>query len=132
MSHRVLLLACSARKLDHGARAFEIYQGHIFRKGLEYSQREGLWTMILSAKHGLINWDAWVKPYDLKMAGNYFGPWPALPGFYLGGSLYFGHAPKTLKPLVPSGTIGFMLRDLNRLLAGESRESIFRSAGLEP
>lgn len=126
---RVLVLACSATKLDHAARAFEIYQGAMFRKGLEYSQREGLWTMILSAKYGLINWDHWVEPYDQKMAGNYFGPWPELEGLYLGGSLYFAHAPKKLKPLIPPGTMGFRLRDLNRLLAGESRQSIFESAG---
>jgi hypothetical protein len=124
---KVLLLSCSSSKLDHAARAFEIYQGAIFRKGLEYSQREGLWTMILSAKLGLINWDHWVEPYDLKMAGNYHGPWPTLPGYYLGGSLYFRHAPKTLEPLIPPNTIGFMLRDMNRLLAGESRESIFKN-----
>lgn len=129
---KVLLLACSATKLPTRARAFELYQGAIFRKGLEYSQREGLWTMILSAKYGLLNWDAVIDPYNQKMAGNYWGPWPALPGFYLGGSLYFGHAPKTLKPLIPSGTIGFMLRDMNRLLAGETRDEIFRAAGLEP
>lgn len=84
--------------------------------------------MILSAKHGLINWDYWVEPYNQKMAGNYFGPWPMMEGFYLGGSLYFGHAPRTLKPLIPPNTIGFMLRDMNRLLAGESRESIFGDA----
>ncbi len=88
--------------------------------------------MILSAKHGLINWDTIVAPYDLKMKGGYHGPWPHLPGYYLGGSLYFGHAPKTLVPLVPPGTIGYMLRDLNRMLAGESRESIFKSANLLP
>ncbi len=52
MSYRVLLLACSAAKLDHGAQAVDVYQGAIFRKGLEYAKREGLWVMILSAKHG--------------------------------------------------------------------------------
>lgn len=129
---RVLVLACSATKLAAPARAYEFYQGAIFKKGLAISQRDGLWTMILSAKYGLINWDFPCEPYDKKMAGNYFGPWPSLDGFYLGGSLYFGHAPKSLRPLVPPGTMGFMLRDLNRLLAGETRESVFASAGLQP
>lgn len=124
---KVLVLACSATKLDHSAKAFEIYQGAIFRKGLAISQRDGLWTMILSAKYGLINWDYHVEPYDQKMAGSYYGPWPALPGFYLGGSLYFKHAPSSLRPLVPAGTMGYMLRDLNRLLAGETRESLFQA-----
>lgn len=125
MSHRVLLLACSASKLGHAAQAIDIYQGAIFRKGLEYAKREGLWAMVLSAKHGLINWDFHVEPYDQKMAGNYHGPWPEMPGFYLGGQLYFRHAPVRLEPLVPSGTIGFMLRDLNRLLAGTPRSDLF-------
>lgn len=125
MSYKVLLLACSAGKLDHPARAFELYRGAIFRKGLEYSQRHGLWTMILSAKYGLINWDAQIAPYDQKMAGNYRGPWPQMEGYYLGGSLYFRHAPANLQPLVPPGTIGYMLRDLNRLLDGTPREKLF-------
>jgi hypothetical protein len=131
MSYRVLILACSASKLEVAAPAIDIYTGAIFRKGREYAQREGLWTMILSAKYGLINWDHPVSPYNQKMAGNYYGPWalpggPAPEGFYLGGSLYFRHAPTSLKPLVPSGTIGFMLRDLNRLLAGTPREELFK------
>jgi hypothetical protein len=126
MNYRVLLLACSAAKLDRGAQAVDIYQGQIFRKGLEYAKREGLWVMILSAKHGLINWDTWVEPYDQKMKGDYRGPWPQMEGFYLGGQLYFAHAPERLKPLVPSGTIGFMLRDLNRLLDGTPREELFK------
>jgi len=128
----VLLLACSATKVDYPCKAVEMYQGNIFKKGQQIAVRDGLWTMILSAKYGLLNWDTPIEPYDLKMAGNYFGPWPDMGGYYLGGSLYFKHAPARLKPLVPPGTMGFMLRDLNRLLAGESREDLFKSAGLSP
>jgi hypothetical protein len=131
MSHRVLLLACSATKLSVPAPAYQIYQGAIFRKGLDWAQREGLWVMILSAKYGLINWDYPVSPYDQLMDGNYRGPWPKdaagndLSGYYLGGARYFKHAPSRLKPLVPSGTMGFMMRDLNKLLNGATRDSLF-------
>lgn len=129
---KLIILACSARKLPHAAQALDIYQGHIFTKGRELAERNGWWPLILSAKYGLINWDHWVEPYNQKMKGDYRGPWtlPGLPAFeesfYLGGQLYFQYAPDRIKPLVPSGTIGYMLNYMNRLLAGESRESLFK------
>lgn len=113
---KILILACSARKMSCDARAMDMYQGAIFRKGIEIAKRQNLHPFILSAKYGLINWDKWIEPYDQKMKGGYRGPWPEGSGYYLGGQLYFKHVPDRFKPLVPSGTIGYMLQNLNRLL----------------
>ena len=124
---RCLVLACSARKLNRPATALDIYQGAIFRKGVEYARTHNLLPFVLSAKLGLIAWDTMVEPYNQKMQAcqHYRGPWPQLPGFYLGGQLYFRHAPEHLQPLVPATKMGFMLANLNRLLAGEPRSNLF-------
>ena len=120
----VLLLACSARKHPGRLRADSKYAGAIHCKGLEFARRERLVVQILSAKYGLLNADTVIDDYDQRMKGDYRGPWPTLPGFYLGGQDYFRHAPGHLVPLIPSGTIGFMLQNMNALLAGTERDNL--------
>ena len=63
---KIILLSCSARKLEAPAAAAELYQGTLFRASLEWSQRQSPDAIyILSARHHLLELDAEIDPYDL-------------------------------------------------------------------
>lgn len=100
---RTLLLACSSAKNAELVRgpASEVYAGRLFRLGLTYAERVGMPVLILSAKYGFITPETIIEPYDDFMRRTYQGPWPDLPeAVYLGGSKYFGKAPKHFTSLV--------------------------------
>ena len=61
------LIACSAGKLDHAAKAIELYTGQLFRLSAEWAARNADEVYILSALHGLIAADAEVAPYNVKL-----------------------------------------------------------------
>jgi len=64
---KIVLIACSKTKLSHKARARDLYQGDLFKKSLEYSERvlKPDKVFILSAKYGLIdNIERQIKPYE--------------------------------------------------------------------
>lgn len=61
------LVACSKSKLDHPAPARELYQGTLFQRASAYAERVcGTWY-ILSAKHGLVEPDKILEPYDVHL-----------------------------------------------------------------
>ncbi|WP_263588822.1 DUF6884 domain-containing protein [Sphingopyxis sp. GC21] len=60
----VFLVACVARKLDRPAPARDLYISAWFRKARAYVERQGRQWFILSAKHGLIDPDDVIPPYD--------------------------------------------------------------------
>lgn len=63
----VYLVACVAAKLDHAAEARDLYISPWFRKARAYVERTGSPWLILSAKHGLIDPDAVIEPYDATL-----------------------------------------------------------------
>ncbi|AVJ50275.1 hypothetical protein I5J36_gp59 [Mycobacterium phage Mendokysei] len=67
----VVVIACAAQKLDQAAPAAELYQSANFALNLRaarvLAERAGGRVLILSALHGLVELDAVLAPYDVKM-----------------------------------------------------------------
>lgn len=63
-SSSLVLIACSARKLAHAAPAKELYQGDLFKKQRAWIEKAGHRWAILSAKHGLVQPDDIIEPYE--------------------------------------------------------------------
>tara|TARA_R100000808_G_scaffold6957_1_gene20324 strand:+ start:550 stop:1086 length:537 start_codon:yes stop_codon:yes gene_type:complete len=69
-TNQLVLIACSKSKLPHRAKAFELYQGDLFKKSWEYygllleQNNYQSDCFILSAKHGLLNPHSVIDPYD--------------------------------------------------------------------
>lgn len=64
----VILVGCVKSKLPHPAPARELYTSPLFRKARSYSERSGQPWFILSAQHGLVDPDAELGPYDLRLS----------------------------------------------------------------
>jgi hypothetical protein len=64
----LILIACVKQKLDHPAPARDLYTSDLFRKEREYAVRSGVPWFVLSAKHGLVDPDERLEPYDLHLA----------------------------------------------------------------
>ncbi len=63
------LVTCSRTKADHDVPARELYVSPLFRAAREYAERHygpGHW-FILSARHGLVDPDTVLAPYDLSL-----------------------------------------------------------------
>ena len=62
---KVALIACVSKKLDRKATVEEIYQSPLFKKNLAYAkQRKVDDIYILSAKHGLLELQMEIEPYN--------------------------------------------------------------------
>jgi hypothetical protein len=62
---KIVLIACSSRKIGRKARAEELYSSTLFRLGLKYAKHiKADKIFILSAKHGLICLDDEIEPYN--------------------------------------------------------------------
>jgi hypothetical protein len=65
---RAILVECVKLKLDTTAPAKELYVSPLWRRRREYAERcEGEW-MILSAKHGLLDPERRIAPYDVALS----------------------------------------------------------------
>jgi len=65
VGRQIFLLSCGKRKKAFRAKARDLYDGALFRKMLEYAQRHNADAIfILSAKHGLLNLDDVLDPYE--------------------------------------------------------------------
>ncbi|HYW93073.1 MAG TPA: hypothetical protein VFA95_11560 [Gammaproteobacteria bacterium] len=65
---KVVLIACAAKKRERPAPARELYQSSLFRLSLAYAERLRPDAIhILSAKHGLVDLDQLLAPYDLTL-----------------------------------------------------------------
>jgi hypothetical protein len=63
----IYLVACSAGKLPHAAPAADLYTGQSFKLASALAKlRADRWA-ILSAKHGLVEPDAVIEPYDYAL-----------------------------------------------------------------
>ncbi|MEX1263849.1 MAG: DUF6884 domain-containing protein [Actinomycetota bacterium] len=67
MSDRVGLVGCVKKKLERAAPARDLYSSPLFRGRRAYVERTcGRW-FILSAKHGLVDPDEVLEPYDVTL-----------------------------------------------------------------
>lgn len=66
---RIGLVGCGKKKLDRAAPARELYTGPLFRAALRYAEAMCDRVFVLSAKHGLLDIDTVVEPYDLRLPG---------------------------------------------------------------
>ena len=115
---QILLVACSGHKHRHLKRgpARDIYVGSLFRAGLAYAAENDMACLILSAKYGWVLPETEIETYNQKLTIQFNGPWPSGSGYFVGGSLYFGKAPESWRPLVTPGPIGKMTSNLLSLL----------------
>lgn len=65
---RIGLVGCGKKKLDRAAPTRELYTGPLFRAALRYAEATCDRVFVLSAKHGLVELDAVVEPYDLRIS----------------------------------------------------------------
>jgi hypothetical protein len=65
---RAILVGCVKLKLDRTAAAKELYVSALWRRRREYAERyDGEW-MILSAKHGLLDPERRIAPYNIALS----------------------------------------------------------------
>jgi hypothetical protein len=63
----VFIIPCSATKLGEAAPARDLYTSVYFRQALAAAESQADRVLILSAKHGLLELDEVVAPYELRM-----------------------------------------------------------------
>lgn len=66
--YALAIIACSASKLDKAAPARDLYTGALFKASLAVAEDMADRVVILSAKHGVLELDAVVEPYDVSLA----------------------------------------------------------------
>ena len=69
MRRTLVLIACCKEKLKHSAPAKDLYVSALFQKSRAWAENNGYPFAILSAKHGVIDPDAIIDPYDLSLNG---------------------------------------------------------------
>jgi uncharacterized protein DUF6884 len=65
MRNRIVLVSCVSQKLPHRSKAKDLYVSTLFRLNLEYAnglEPDGIY--VLSAKHGLLNLEQEIEPYE--------------------------------------------------------------------
>ena len=67
-TQHLTLIGCSAHKLPHAANARDLYQGQLFKASIRYADAHDHAWAILSAKHGLVEPDRFLEPYDLRLS----------------------------------------------------------------
>lgn len=65
---KIALVGCGKEKLGHAAPACELYTGPLFRAARRWAETFADRWFILSAQHGLLDPDAVIEPYDLKLS----------------------------------------------------------------
>ncbi len=61
------LISCSARKLGTPAPARDLYCSSLFQRSLTYAECRCSVVYVLSARHGLVDLDTVLKPYDERL-----------------------------------------------------------------
>ena len=65
---KIVMISCVSKKLSHPANAQDLYVSPLFRLNLKYARKlEPDAIYILSAKHGLLDLDGEIEPYDLTL-----------------------------------------------------------------
>lgn len=61
------VIPCGAEKRSHAAPARELYTGSMFKHTLAAALDQDACVLVLSAKHGLVELDTVLEPYDVHM-----------------------------------------------------------------
>jgi len=65
---KIIFISCGGSKLDHSSRARDLYVGTLFKKSMAYAKTLNPDEIyILSAKHGLLELDDIIEPYDMAL-----------------------------------------------------------------
>ena len=65
---KIVLISCGKDKRNQRAKARNMYRGSLFKKSLRYAQKLSPDKIfILSAKHGLLELDTEIEPYDMTL-----------------------------------------------------------------
>ncbi len=65
---RIVLISCASKKLDHRARAKDLYDSPLFKLNHAYAKKlipDKIF--ILSAKYGLLDMERYIEPYDMTL-----------------------------------------------------------------
>lgn len=73
--NRIGLVSCASTKLSHPSPARDLYTSPLFRKACAYAELTCKSWYILSAKHGLLNPEQVIEPYDLKLSTAQANQW---------------------------------------------------------
>lgn len=66
----IVLISCGKSKRSHRCQAQHLYTGDLFQKSLAYARRIGADAIfILSAKHGLLELEQEIAPYEMTLLG---------------------------------------------------------------
>lgn len=66
----LVLVACSASKLDHRAPARQLYTSDLFKRSVRWAESWELTWRVLSALHGILEPGRMTMPYDYRLGGN--------------------------------------------------------------
>lgn len=66
----MIVIGCGSAKRAEASKARDLYVGSLFRAGRRYAEASGRPWLILSAVHGVIGPDVWLRPYDQKLTGS--------------------------------------------------------------
>lgn len=69
-----VIVGCGGSKLPHLAPAKDLYTSTLFRKSRAWAEQNGRAWYIASAKHGLLEPDAIIAPYDVRLGGGRGAP----------------------------------------------------------
>lgn len=62
---KIVLLSCGRKKRQHKTKASDLYIGSLFKLALQYARNQNPDAIfVLSAKHGLLDLDTEIEPYD--------------------------------------------------------------------
>jgi hypothetical protein len=61
------IIACSASKADRPLPARELYTGELFKRSLAVAESRCGRVVVLSARHGVLDLDAVIAPYDFRL-----------------------------------------------------------------
>lgn len=68
MTKRIVLISCARQKLPHRAKAKDLYISTLFKLNMKYANRLNPdAVLILSAKHGLLDLERQIEPYELTL-----------------------------------------------------------------
>ena len=63
----LLLIGCVKTKRSVSSKARDLYNSRLWKGRRDYAEKSGRPWYILSAKHGLLEPDAWIEPYNLAL-----------------------------------------------------------------
>ena len=133
----MIVVGCGKAKRAQPAQAKDLYVGSLFRAAKSYAVATGKQWVILSAAHGVVAPELWLRPYDnkLDLRGDALKRWARLaseeiarrrlqstePVEILAGRTYAAPLAKALERLgidsvqpLEGLTLGFRLRELYR------------------